>query len=92
MRREVRQKTDFRIDNDRLNVADPEVFTRDPVNLIRFFAHAATTGAYLHPDAIRLLRASLRLIDDDLRQNREANQIFLSCSPRRAILKCLCGT
>jgi [protein-PII] uridylyltransferase len=78
MRREVRQKTDFRIDNDRLNVADPEVFTRDPVNLIRFFAHAATTGAYLHPDAIRLLRASLRLIDDDLRQNREANQIFLS--------------
>ena len=78
MRREVRQKTDFRIDNDRLNVADPEVFTRDPVNLIRFFAHAATTGAYLHPDAIRLLRASLRLIDDDLRHNREANQIFLS--------------
>ena len=27
MRREVRQRTDFRIDNDRLNVADPEVFT-----------------------------------------------------------------
>ena len=78
MRREVRQKTDFRIDNDRLNVADPEVFTRDPVNLIRFFAQAANTGAYLHPDAIRVLRGSLRLIDEKLRHDPEANNIFLS--------------
>jgi [protein-PII] uridylyltransferase len=78
MRREVRQKTDFRIDNDRLNVADPEVFARDPVNLVRFFAQAANTGAYLHPDAIRLLRGSLRLIDDKLRHDSEANSIFLS--------------
>ncbi|MFT3732809.1 MAG: [protein-PII] uridylyltransferase [Hyphomicrobium sp.] len=77
-RREVREKTDFRIDNDRLNVSDPEVFARDPVNLIRFFAQAANTGAYLHPDAIRLLRGSLRLIDDKLRNDPEANAIFLS--------------
>ena len=78
LRREVREKTNFRIDNDRLNVADPEVFARDPVNLIRFFAQAASTGAYLHPDAIRLLRSSLRLIDDKLRHDPEANSIFLS--------------
>ncbi|WP_414464441.1 [protein-PII] uridylyltransferase [Hyphomicrobium sp. DY-1] len=77
-RREVREKTDFRIDNDRLNVTDREVFARDPVNLIRFFAQAANTGAYLHPDAIRLLRSSLRLIDDKLRHDPEANAIFLS--------------
>ncbi|HET6388958.1 [protein-PII] uridylyltransferase [Hyphomicrobium sp.] len=77
-RREIRQKTDFRIDNDRLNVVDAEVFARDPVNLIRFFAQAASTGAYIHPDAIRLLRASLRLIDDKLRHDPEANSIFLS--------------
>lgn len=77
-RREVRQRTDFRIDNDRLNVADQDVFVRDPVNLIRFFAQAEATGAHLHPDAIRLLRRSLRLIDDKLRNNTEANQIFLS--------------
>ena len=77
-RREVREKTDFRIDNDRLNVTDAQVFARDPVNLIRFFAQAANTGAYLHPDAIRLLRSSLRLIDDKLRHDPEANAIFLS--------------
>ena len=76
-RRDVRQKTDFRIDNDRLNVADPEVFKRDPVNLIRFFKEATKTDGLLHPQAVRLLRRSLRLIDDDLRNDREANRIFI---------------
>jgi len=77
MRRQVRQLTDFRIENDRLNVADQDVFKRDPVNLIRFFAQAELTNAHLHPDAIRLLRQSLRLIDDRLRNDPEANRIFL---------------
>ncbi|WP_425485233.1 [protein-PII] uridylyltransferase [Hyphomicrobium methylovorum] len=77
-RGDIRQRTNFRVDNDRLNVAGPDVFKRDPVNLIRFFAQASSMGIYLHPDAIRLLRSSLRLIDDNLRQDPEANQIFLS--------------
>ena len=76
-RRDIRQKTDFRIDNDRLNVADPEIFARDPVNLIRLFAQAAPTGGMLHPGAVRSLRNSLRLIDDKLRHDPEANRIFL---------------
>ncbi len=76
-RRELRQKTDFRADNDRLNVADPDVFKRDPVNLIRFFAHAETTGGFLHPKAVRLLRHSLRLINVKLRNDPEANRIFI---------------
>ncbi len=77
VRRDVRSRTDFRIDNDRLNVADADVFTRDPVNLIRFFAQAEETSGFLHPDAIRILRNALRLIDDKLRHDAEANQIFL---------------
>ena len=76
-RREIRQRTDFKVDNDRLNIADPEVFKRDPVNIIRFFAHAESTGAALHPDAIRQLRQSLRLIDSKLRTDPEANRIFM---------------
>jgi [protein-PII] uridylyltransferase len=76
-RRDVRQKTDFRIDNDRLNIADPEIFSRDPVNLIRLFTQAERTGGLLHPDAVRLLRNSLRLIDDKLRNDPEANRLFL---------------
>ena len=76
-RRDVRQKTDFRIDNDRLNVADAEVFKRDPLNLIRLFTQAERTGGLLHPDAVRLLRGSLRLVDDKLRADPEANRLFL---------------
>jgi [protein-PII] uridylyltransferase len=76
-RRRIRRMTDFRIDNGRLNVADPDVFKRDPVNLVRFFAQAEETGTFYHPFAVRLLRQSLRLIDDKLRANPEANRIFL---------------
>ena len=83
-RRRIRSTGDFRIDNGRLNVADAEVFNRDPVNLIRFFAREEETGAFLHPNAVRLLRRSLRLIDDGLRNNAEANRIFLEllCSDK----------
>jgi [protein-PII] uridylyltransferase len=76
-RRQIRSRTDFRIDNDRINIADKDVFKRDPVNLIRFFAQAEHADAFLHPDAIRLIRQSLRLIDDKLRADPEANRIFL---------------
>jgi [protein-PII] uridylyltransferase len=76
-RRQLRVRTDFRIDNDRLNVADADVFKRDPVNLIRFFAEAHLSNSFLHPDAIRLLRNSTRLIDDKLRNDPEANRIFV---------------
>jgi [protein-PII] uridylyltransferase len=83
-RRRIRASSDFRVDNGRLNVADADVFTRDPANLIRFFARAEQTGAFFHPNAVRLLRRSLRLIDDRLRNDPEANRIFLEmlCSDK----------
>lgn len=76
-RRRIRATSDFRIDNGRLNVADGDVFKRDSVNLIRFFAKAEQINTFFHPNAIRLLRRSLRLIDDKLRRDPEANRIFL---------------
>ena len=77
-RRRIRQTSDFRIDNGRLNVADAKAFERDPVNLIRFFAYAEETQAFIHPAALRLIWQSLRLIDDAVRNDPEANRIFLS--------------
>ena len=77
VRRQVRERTDFRIENDRINVADADAFKRDPVNLIRLFAQAEHNDTYLHPNAIRLLRHSMPLIDDRLRNDPEANRIFL---------------
>lgn len=76
VRRHVRRRTAFRIDNDRLNVAEADAFKRDPVNLIRFFAVAAETGSALHPAALRLIRSSLRRLDQ-VRDDPEANRIFL---------------
>ena len=76
-RRRLRRTTEFRIDNGRLNVSGPDVFKRDPVNLIRFFAKAEETATFFHPEAVRLLRSSLRLIDDRLRSDSEANRTFL---------------
>jgi [protein-PII] uridylyltransferase len=83
-RRQIRATSDFRIDNGRLNVADADVFKRDPVNLIRFFARAEQTDAFFHPNAVRLLRRSLRLVDDKLRNDPDANRIFLEllCSEK----------
>lgn len=77
-RRQVRTRTEFRIDNDRLNVADSGVFERDPVNILRLFDQAAMTGTFLHPNAVRLLRRSSGLIDKKMRENNEANRLFLS--------------
>jgi [protein-PII] uridylyltransferase len=69
--------TDFRFDNSRLNVKQADVFRRDPVNLIRLFVEAERNNLLLHPEAVRLVRSSLNLIDDGFRTNREANQLFL---------------
>src|SRR5262249_40544047 len=77
-RRRIRRTSDFRIDNGRLNVADAKAFERDPVNLIRFFAYAEEAHALIHPAALRLIWQSLRLIDDRVRNDPEANRIFLS--------------
>ncbi|MCC6949188.1 MAG: [protein-PII] uridylyltransferase [Bradyrhizobiaceae bacterium] len=75
-RRPVKDHPDFFIDYDRVNVADDEAFERDPLNLIRLFHIADRSNLELHPDALRLARRSLGLIDADLREDREANRLF----------------
>src|SRR5262249_51264745 len=83
-RRRIRASGDFRIDNGRLNVADADVFNRDPVNLIRLYLRADDTGAFCRTNAVSLLRRSLRIIEDKLRTDPEANRIFLAmlCSDK----------
>ena len=69
--------TDFRIENARILMKSRDVFKNDPVNLIRIFVLADQYGVQFHPEALRLVRHSLRLIDDRLRNNPEANGLFL---------------
>src|SRR5579864_5401150 len=68
---------DFVIDNNRINIAGPDVFKRDPVNLIRLFHLAQKHNLAIRPEAMRAATRSLTLIDLKLRGNKEANRLFL---------------
>jgi len=67
---------DFYAENGRLN-ANPNVFQRDPVNMIRIFHIADQKGIDVHPDALRTITRSLDLVTDAVRQDPEANRLFL---------------
>jgi [protein-PII] uridylyltransferase len=67
----------FIIDNNRLNVENEEAFESDPVNLIRLFWLADRRNLAIHPDATRLATRSLKLIGPSLRNDPEANKLFL---------------
>jgi [protein-PII] uridylyltransferase len=69
--------SDFRIENSRLTVKSPDAFKSNPANLIRIFTLAERYKTQLHPDVIRLARASLHLIGEHLRADPEANRLFL---------------
>ncbi|WP_417309119.1 [protein-PII] uridylyltransferase [Devosia sp.] len=73
----IRNETDFVIDSGRLNIAGPEVFERDPRNLIKAFLLAGQLDLHFHPDAIKAVRRSFRLISPELRNDRQANAWFL---------------
>ena len=68
---------DFKIEFDRISVVRGDVFERDPTNLIRLFWVADRSNLAIHPDATRLVTHSLKRIDADLRNDPEANRIFL---------------
>ncbi len=76
-RRSRAPQGDFIVDHDRISIVDADVFKRDPVNIIRLFWMADHHGLPLHPDALRAVTQSLRLIDANLRANKEANRLFL---------------
>jgi len=68
---------DFDIDKNRITVANGSVFRHDPVNLIRIFRLAQKHNLAFHPDAMRAVTRSLKLVDAKLRANAEANKLFL---------------
>jgi len=76
-RRVVLESDDFVVDNSRINIADAEAFRRDPVNLIRLFRLAQKHNLAFHPQAMRVASRSLRLIDQTLREDKVANDLFL---------------
>ncbi|EEX08572.1 protein-P-II uridylyltransferase [Ruegeria lacuscaerulensis ITI-1157] len=88
--RKPRVKPGYRVVHGRLDVADPTSFLADKVNLLRLFEEGLRTGMLIHPDAMRLVTANLHLIDDEMRNDKEAQRIFLDLmlkhgNPERAL-------
>jgi [protein-PII] uridylyltransferase len=89
-RRRKRVRPGLKLVQGRIDVESPSDFVADKLNLLRIFEEALRTGYLLHPDAMRLIAANLDRIDDDMRSDPEAVQIFLDLllrhgNPERAL-------
>ena len=67
----------FSLDGDRLTIPSEDFFKRDPAGLIRLFHVAQEHDLDIHPRALRAVTQSLRLVDAKLRDDPEANRLFL---------------
>ena len=88
----VEGATGFVVDNNRLNATSDTVFENDPTNLLRVFQLADKHDYNMHPDLTRLIRHSLKLVGTELRNDTEANRLFLSIltsrhTPEKALRK-----
>jgi [protein-PII] uridylyltransferase len=89
-KRRRKVKEGYEVIHNRLSIVDEEAFLSNKLNLLRLFEEALRTGMLIHPDAMRLVKSNLDLIDDDLRNNPEARRIFLDLmlkhgNPERAL-------
>ena len=73
----IKGEPDFVVDTGRLNTAHQDVFQNDPRSLIRCFVIAGRRDLLFHPDLIKQITRSLRLIGPELRTDRQANADFL---------------
>ena len=90
IKRTPRVKRGYKVINNRLAIVDNTAFLADKMNILRLFEEALRTGFLIHPDAMRLISANLNLIDNDMRNSKEAQRIFLDLllkhgNPERAL-------
>ncbi|MGP6087703.1 [protein-PII] uridylyltransferase [Antarctobacter jejuensis] len=83
-------KDGYRVVHNRLAIVDDEAFLSDKLNLLRVFEEGLRTGLLIHPDAMRLVKANLHLIDNAFREDNEARKLFLDLmlkhgNPERAL-------
>jgi [protein-PII] uridylyltransferase len=71
-----RELDGFRLDGERLAVASPDAFTKDPVAILRLFHVAQENDLDIHPATLRLITQNIRLVDR-LRADPEANRLFM---------------
>ncbi len=79
----------FFVENGRLNRREG-TFRRDPINMLRIFKLADEKSVDVHPDALRTITRSLDMFTQEVRDNPEANRIFMDIltsrrNPERAL-------
>ncbi|WP_368346423.1 [protein-PII] uridylyltransferase [Pelagovum sp. HNIBRBA483] len=74
--RKKRARAPYAILQNRLTISSKQAFFNDKRNLIRIFEEALRTGTLLHPDAMREIASHLDLIDQEVREDREALRSF----------------
>jgi [protein-PII] uridylyltransferase len=67
----------FVVDGERLTIPSEEFFKKDPLALLRLFFVAQQQELDIHPRALRAASQSLRFINQKLREDPEANRLFL---------------
>jgi [protein-PII] uridylyltransferase len=67
----------FVLDGEWLTIPAEDFFKKDPVALLDLFHIAQEHGLDIHPRALRAASQSLKLIDDRLREDPEANRLFI---------------
>src|SRR6516165_945072 len=67
----------FVLDGERLTIPAEDFFKKNPVALLRLFHVAQEHGLDIHPRALRAASQWLKLIDDRLREDPEANRLFI---------------
>lgn len=67
----------YKLMQGRIDVADPTTFLKDKLNLLRVFEEGLRSGYLLHPNVMRLIAGNLGLIDEGMRDDPEAQRIFL---------------
>jgi [protein-PII] uridylyltransferase len=72
-----RRVAPFVLDGGRLTIPSPDFFKQDPIGLLRLFRVAQEHELDIHPRALRAVTQSLRLVNAELRENPEANRLFL---------------
>jgi len=77
-----RELDGFRLDGERLAVASPDAFTKDPVAILRLFHVAQENDLDIHPATLRLITQNIRLVDR-LRNDPEANRLFMAMMTSR---------
>src|SRR5438067_515296 len=68
---------DFVLDGERLTIPSEDFFKKNPLALLRLFHVAQQHELDIHPRALRAASQSLRVINQRLREDPEANRLFL---------------